>query len=109
MCKNCKGFTLVELLVSLGIWLLVSILLLPSFVQILLERKNEELKITAQQILKEELRIHHLTSLHDKTIQHNNVMYTIRWEFVENGVVKACIFWKDYTGRSVERCGYGKK
>ncbi|RAK22370.1 competence protein ComGE [Anoxybacillus vitaminiphilus] len=109
MCKNCNGFTLIEMLVSLGIWLLVSILLLPSFVQISLERKNEELKMTAQQILKEELHIRHLTSLHDKTIQRNNVLYTVHWEFVENGVVKVCIHWQDYTERVVERCGYAKK
>jgi competence protein ComGE len=106
MCKNCNGFTLIEMLVSLGIWLLVATILLPSFIQISLERKNEELKSTAQQILNEELR---MTTLHDKTIRRNDVLYTIRWEFAENGIMKACIHWQDYTERIVERCGYAKK
>jgi competence protein ComGE len=106
MCKNCNGFTLIEMLVSLGIWLLVATILLPSFIQISLERKNEELKSTAQQILNEELC---MTTLHDKTIRRNDVLYTIRWEFAENGIMKACIHWQDYTERIVERCGYAKK
>ncbi|MBA2869911.1 competence protein ComGE [Anoxybacillus calidus] len=109
MCKNCNGFTLIEMLVSLGIWLLVATILLPSFIQISLERKNEELKSIAQQILNEELRMYDLTTLHDKTIRRNDVLYTIRWEFTENGTMKACIRWQDYTKRAVERCGYTKK
>ncbi|HZG60497.1 MAG TPA: competence type IV pilus minor pilin ComGE [Anoxybacillus sp.] len=109
MYKNCNGFTLIEMLVSLGIWLLVATILLPSFIQISLERKNEELKSTAQQILNEELRMYDFTTLHDKTIRRNDILYTIRWESAENGIMKACIHWQDYTERVVERCGYAKK
>jgi competence protein ComGE len=97
------------MIVSLGIWLMIGAVLLPSFIQISLERKNTELKRMAQQILNEELRTYDFAAKENNTIERNHVIYTIHWEFEEDGIVKACVRWQDYTERLVERCGYTKE
>jgi competence protein ComGE len=108
MSKKYNGFTFVEMLVSLGIWLFLALMLLPSFTQVLVERKNEALKSMAYQLLNEELQTVDLSIQGEKAIKRNQIVYTIRWNLEEDELVKACISWHDYFERFVERCRYVK-
>jgi competence protein ComGE len=108
MSKKYNGFTFVEMLVSLGIWLFLALMLLPSFTQVLVERKNEALKGMAHRLLNEELQTVDLSIQGEKAIKRNQIVYTIRWNLEEDELVKACISWYDYSERFVERCRYVK-
>jgi|GEM_PF-689915 len=107
MSKKYSGFTLIEVIAAIAIWLSLSMLVLPSFVRMEIERKNKMLKATAQQIMSEEIFWHTDSNVQTKEVVRNGYMYTVDWQ-EESGHAKVCIRWHDYLDRLVERCGYTK-
>jgi len=108
MWKKYSGFTFVELIAAITIWVVLTSLVLPSFIQISLERKNETLKSTANQIMNEELLLNNGSKTEGKQVTRNGYAYSVYWQSVEGGNLKVCIRWHDHVGRLTERCGYTK-
>jgi len=107
MSKKYRGFTLIEVIAAIAILLSLSMVILPSFVRMEIERKNEMLKATAQQIMSEEILWHTNPNVQEKEVVRNGYTYTVDWQ-EESGHAKVCIRWRDYLDRMVERCGYTK-
>jgi competence protein ComGE len=107
MCKKCSGFTLVEAVFALALLLVVTTALLPLFTQIAIERQNIALKAKAQQLLS--VALHEEDMKPEATVADGRTTFVLRSYYEENDMWKVCVRWNDYAGRSVERCGYGKR
>lgn len=108
-----KGFTLIEMLLALTIWLMLCTMLLPKLMFVLVERKNIEIMNTGNIILNEELT--HIfqdewIGIGDEMIVKENITYHIAREFNDEiEQWELCLSWKDKRNRHVERCGYARK
>jgi type II secretory pathway pseudopilin PulG len=103
---------LLELLISLNILLVISLVILPQYMLVKNERLNIALQDTAISILKTELQefIHDDQPTENRMITVGNTDYLIRWTYMEDiKKWKVCISWLDTFDRRVERCGYGQR
>jgi competence protein ComGE len=107
MCRKCSGFTLVEAVFALALLFVVTTALLPMFTQIMLERKNIDLKEKAQQLLS--VALHEEQMKPETTVVDGRTTFVLHSYYEENDMWKVCVRWNDYAGRSLERCGYGKR
>ncbi|EZP76134.1 hypothetical protein H839_12694 [Parageobacillus genomosp. 1] len=107
MCKKCSGFTLVEAVFALALLLVVTTALLPLFTQIAIERQNIALKAKAQQLLS--VALHEEDMKPEATVADGRTTFVLRSYYEENDMWKVCVSWNDFAGRSLERCGYGKR
>ncbi|MCH1624914.1 type II secretion system protein [Ferdinandcohnia quinoae] len=110
-CK--KGFTLLEMLIALTIWLLLCTVFLPKLTVILIERKNIEIMNTGNKILSEELAQAFQDTwfeVGEEVIVKENYSYVLMRELNENiQKWEVCVSWTDKRNRIVERCGYAGK
>lgn len=72
---NDKGFTLIEMLVSLSILLMISIYIIPSLLEVLTERKNLSIRNEGNLLLVEQINNYYLCGEFEKTIELNGVEY----------------------------------
>jgi competence protein ComGE len=111
MFRKFNGFTLLETLVALNIWLFLIVSLLPQLIHLEKERYNLTLMATANQVLQEEL-THYLydsASVTFRDVVKDNKYYAISWEEMDTNMIKICVAWKDDVDRDKEKCGYGKR
>lgn len=97
---NEKGFSLVEMLVSISIVFMLSILILPSFMSILIERKNLVLRNEGHIILQEQLYTHyHLFSEIKETDERDGTTYSI-----QNTGKNICVTWENRKQQKEKIC-----
>lgn len=107
MWKNFKGFTLVEVLGALVIWMVIASVLLPGLLRIHQERRGFHLDQEARFILTMELEsIRTETRIFEEsTVNKNGNFYSLA--LVEgNGPAMLCVSYKDYRLLEKERCAY---
>ncbi|WP_339146850.1 MULTISPECIES: type II secretion system protein [unclassified Sutcliffiella] len=107
MWKNSKGFTLVEVLGALVVWMVIASVLLPGLVRMNQERKGFILDQQARFILTLELeRIRTETILFEEsTVNRNGTSYSLT--LVEDIVPPMlCVSYINYRSLEKERCGY---
>ncbi|MFS1517940.1 competence type IV pilus minor pilin ComGE [Bacillus sp. SM2101] len=110
MFKNCNGFSMIELLISLSIWLLLLLILLPPLTHIVQERKNIQLINTANHIVSNRLQIYHTESYFiDEQIEVSNYKFTVAWEDANELLAKVCVSYTDFRKEEKKRCGYTNK
>lgn len=108
LVRNKRGFTLVEMLLAVSIWLMLCATLLPQLLLIMTERKNTEIYSRGRQLLSEELNKEYNgdESNLDRVIK-NGVTYLFSKTFNEElQKWELCITWEDKLSKTYERCGY---
>lgn len=107
MWKSSKGFTLVEVLGALVVWMVIASVLLPGLVRMNQERKGFILDQQARFILTMELEQIRTESqiLEDKTVIRNGTAYSLTLE-AENVPSIMCVTYMNYRSMEEERCIY---
>lgn len=111
MSLKCeKGYTMLEMLLSVSVWLLLCTTLLPQFIVVVAERKNIEILTTGNQLLSEELQTAFQGGVEEydnKVLEKDGTRYWFTKEYHdESNMWVMCNLWDDKLGRKVERCGY---
>ncbi|WP_010678103.1 competence type IV pilus minor pilin ComGE [Bacillus timonensis] len=108
LVKDKRGFTMVEMLLSVSIWLMLCATLLPQFMFIMTERRNIDLRNMGNQLLTEELQkeFNGEASNLGSTVK-NGVTYQFSKTYNE-GLQgwQLCVSWQDKLTKTYERCGY---
>lgn len=107
MWKNCKGFTLLEVLASLVIWMVIASVLLPGLVRINQERKGFALEQQARFILTMELENVRSNDavFQEKTVNKDGTFYSVTL-IEESFPPMLCVSYDDYRLLVKERCMY---
>src|SRR5690554_2902452 len=97
LVRNKRGFTLVEMLITVSIWLLLCATLLPQLLLIMTERKNTEIYNMGRQLLSEELnKEYNGDESNLDSIKKNGVTYLVTKTFNEElQKWELCITWED--------------
>ncbi|WP_404428670.1 prepilin-type N-terminal cleavage/methylation domain-containing protein [Sutcliffiella horikoshii] len=107
MWKSSKGFTLLEVLGALVIWMVIASVLLPGLVRMNQERKGFILDQQARFILTMELEQIRTESqvLEGKTVIRNGTAYslTLKEETIPSVL---CVSYMNYRSLEEERCIY---
>ncbi|MCA1320536.1 prepilin-type N-terminal cleavage/methylation domain-containing protein [Bacillus tianshenii] len=107
MWRQSRGFTLLEVLAALVVWMMIMTLLLPGLVMINQERSSFKHDRTARQLLTKELE--KLRKSGDvfigKEIESNGISFRFH-KSEENGIPAICAVYLDYRKREERRCVY---
>ncbi|WP_157860696.1 type II secretion system protein [Bacillus sp. LL01] len=107
MWRGCKGFTLVEVLAALVVWMMIASVLLPGLIKINQERKGFILEQQARFLLTLELENIRTEKemFTPKTINKGGIMYSLSL-LEEDEPTKLCVNYTDYKLLVKERCVY---
>lgn len=111
MLRNCKGFSLIEVLASLAIWLLLCMTLVPSLLQVIKDRQDNDMLLFASRKLNEAIQgyVNDSNSMDTGPYVYKDNFLYLSWEETEGNSVKACIRWENYKKIQKERCGFARK
>ncbi|WP_078379734.1 type II secretion system protein [Sutcliffiella halmapala] len=107
MWKLSNGFTLLEVLATMVVWMITITLLLPALVMINQERNGFTLDREARFLLNQELesKRSHGDPLSEKIIEkQGRVFQLIRKE--DGSLISICVKYQDYRDREKTRCVY---
>ncbi|NLP50901.1 type II secretion system protein [Bacillus sp. RO1] len=107
MWKSHRGFTLLEVLATLVIWMVIASVLLPGLVRMNQERKGFVLEQQARFILTIELESIRSQEgvFQEKTLNKDGTIYTVT---LKEGTIPPtlCVSYSDYQLLVKERCLY---
>lgn len=108
LVKDKRGFTMVEMLLSVSIWLMLCATLLPQLMLIITERRNTEIYNMGNQLLSEELQKEfNGEPLNIVSTEKNGVTYKFSKSYNERlQKWELCVTWEDKLSKTYERCGY---
>ncbi|WP_110111306.1 competence type IV pilus minor pilin ComGE [Bacillus sp. CGMCC 1.16541] len=111
MWRNCKGYTMLEVVVAFGILLFVVYSTLPLYVSIVQERKNQKILNQANTLLHEELMKYKYSKSYEEGEEYvvNKISYRFHWENHVQGLKKVCVQWVDLSDREKTRCDFIRK
>jgi competence protein ComGE len=111
MLKNCKGYTLLEMLVAFSLLFLLLTHALPLYIHIKQERKNVEMDKSAVKLLHQAILAYKYDGLSpdSSTNTQQGTVYEIDWNEGVSGFLEACISWENQTKRRQKRCDYIRK
>jgi competence protein ComGE len=111
MLKNCRGYTLLEMLVAFSILFLLLAHMLPLYIQIKQERKNIDIEKAAVKLLHEKMLEYKYDGAFPSPSNRvlDGMMYEVTWQQEEQSLFKVCISWEDLSKRSKKRCDYIKR
>lgn len=72
---NERGFTLLEMLISLSILLMVSTFIIPSLMNVLIERKNLVIENEATILLNEQVHLYYHTGTFTELVEQDGIDY----------------------------------
>ncbi|AGT32771.1 competence protein ComG [Geobacillus genomosp. 3] len=108
MCKKCSGgFLLVEGLFALVLLWTTAAVLLPLFMQVVLERNNLVLEEKARRLIA--VALYEEPFVGETTVVDGRTTFRLQAHEEGGRMWKVCVRWNDYAGREVVRCGYGKR
>ncbi|OIJ11305.1 hypothetical protein BKP37_15965 [Anaerobacillus alkalilacustris] len=109
--NNCKGFSLIEVMTSLMILSIMTIIILPTLATVYQERSSIQQEQRAIIILEKVITewIYEGKIVHEMQITEMNTIFTISSEATGKKELTACISWNAANNRSYERCESGKK
>ncbi|MEH7224578.1 type II secretion system protein [Bacillus sp. JJ1566] len=107
LLKDKRGFTMLEMLLSVSIWLMLCVTLLPQLMLIMTERRNTDIFNMGSQLLSEELQKEYNGESTLNNVEKDGVTYKFSKSFNE-GLQKweLCVNWEDKLSKTYERCGY---
>lgn len=107
LVKDKRGFTMVEMLLSVSIWFLLCVTLLPQQMLIMTERRNTEIFNMGNQLLSEELQKEYNGESILNNVVKDGVTYKFAKKFNEElQKWELCVTWEDKLSKTYERCGY---
>ncbi|MEH7380011.1 type II secretion system protein [Bacillus sp. JJ1533] len=107
LVRDKRGFTLVEMLLSISIWLMLCVTLLPQLMIIMTERRNAEIYSMGTQLLSEELQKEYNGEATLDYVNEDGVTYKISKNLNEDlKKWELCVTWEDRLSKKYERCGY---
>ncbi|WP_019154487.1 competence type IV pilus minor pilin ComGE [Robertmurraya massiliosenegalensis] len=105
MLKKCSGFFLVELFLSLTVWMLISLTLLPLYIHVSKQSLDMNKDITANHVLYESLHRYLLEGdFENGDIKRENEWFRIFWEKEVNIPVKVCVKYENSFEQEKEKC-----
>ncbi|MGM9987114.1 MAG: competence type IV pilus minor pilin ComGE [Bacillaceae bacterium] len=106
---NNKGFTLIEIVVSLAILSVLCITILPVYSLQLKQRANMNEERTAMALLNDEVRLFYVDGkAENKIVTKDNRSYEIKWS-LQDYYYKVSIYWKNAQNRDREEALYAKR
>lgn len=107
LVRNKQGFTMVEMLLSVSIWFLLCVTLLPQLMLIITERRNTEIFNMGNQLLSEKLQEEYSGESALEHMVKDGVTYKFSKQFNEElNKWELCVMWEDKRSKTYERCGY---
>ncbi|MEH7238476.1 type II secretion system protein [Bacillus sp. JJ1562] len=107
LVKDKRGFTMVEMLLSVSIWFLLCVTLLPQLMLIMTERRNTEIFNMGNQLLSEELQNEYNGASTLNNVVKDGITYKFTKNFNEElQKWELCVTWEDKLSKTYERCGY---
>ncbi|WP_084795407.1 type II secretion system protein [Bacillus sinesaloumensis] len=111
LLRDKRGFTLVEMLLSVSIWLMLCATLLPQLMILVTERKNTDILNMGNQLLAEELQKGFNGEPSQATTE---VIDGVTYQFFKSYNVmldkwELCVAWEDKLSKRYERCGYSNE
>ncbi|MDX5474486.1 MAG: type II secretion system GspH family protein [Bacillaceae bacterium] len=106
MWKKCEGFTLVETLCALFIWLMIASIIFPSFLLVIVERKNIMLERESRLLLQDftqMMRVNQIQNNEHIELKREGIKFTIYTKNHES-FTKVCVTYHDYKNRIKEKC-----
>lgn len=110
MLKRGDGFSLLEAMMAMALFLAVVLALIPEWTKLSRQKERLDRTQTALNLLDDEMQ----AVLYDRHVQAEKMIeldgrrYQFRWERTgESGLVKACIRFNEHN-KVYERCSYGK-
>jgi prepilin-type N-terminal cleavage/methylation domain-containing protein len=110
--KNCKGFTLVEVITALMVLTIMTLVLLPSLAKIYQERGAIHQEHVALHLLDKAITswiYDNNTLIEENVVIEQNTTYTLTLLLNDDNYIRACINWIGANQRVYERCESGKK
>ncbi|WP_102345604.1 type II secretion system protein [Bacillus sp. Marseille-P3661] len=109
MLVNCKGFSLVEVLVSFALFLMVTSFIVPIFMNVSQERYFLDYKRDALLLLHNEKE----TYLYDKKVLQAKDLLSGNKQFHftaerKGNLVELCIFWEAFLSEQGQTCTFVK-
>ncbi|MEH7384952.1 prepilin-type N-terminal cleavage/methylation domain-containing protein [Bacillus sp. JJ1521] len=105
--RDKRGFTMVEMLLSVSIWFMLCVTLLPQLMLIITERRNTEIFNMGNQLLSEKLQEEYNGESILNHVVKDGVTYTFSKNLNEElQKWEVCVTWEDKLSKTYERCGY---
>ncbi|MDQ0156404.1 hypothetical protein [Robertmurraya andreesenii] len=106
MLSNHKGFFLVELLLSLSMWILMTLSLLPLYIHVNKQSIDTQREITATHLMYDVLHVYLMEGIfEDREEVIKNGSYLINWEAgSESRPTRVCISYEDAFKEQQEKC-----
>ncbi|MEK4147347.1 hypothetical protein NST02_09795 [Robertmurraya sp. FSL W8-0741] len=105
MLKGCRGFFLAELFLSLTVWMLMCLTLLPLYLHVSKQSLDIQKEISATHLMYEVLQ-HYLQDgfMESGIIHRENESFRIHWETGLNSPIKVCIKYENSFAEEREKC-----
>lgn len=106
MWKKCEGFTLVETLCALIIWLMIATVIFPSFLVVVVERKNIMLERESRLLLQDlvqTMRVNPIQNSEHIELNREGGKFTFTTTIHET-YSNVCVTYHDYKNRIKEKC-----
>lgn len=110
--KNCKGFSLLEVIVALSILSIISTSSLSIIITVYKERIAIKESYHALELLQTQIQEWLFDAgdvVQDKVVEVNGTVYVIDMEFQSDSKTKFCVRWNGRNERVYERCEYAKR
>ncbi|TKC19888.1 competence type IV pilus minor pilin ComGE [Robertmurraya kyonggiensis] len=106
MLRNCRGFFLVELLLSLSIWMVMTVSLLPLYIHVSKQSLDIQQEVQATHLLYEVLQRYVLEAVaEDNSITREKFVFAVIWEKESDGEPKrVCVNYEDAFQRAQQKC-----
>lgn len=112
MLKNCRGFSLIEVLSGFSLLIILVSIFIPQMLSVYHERQHLEHRRFAQAYLNDHMQIflYENGELLSGNESIDGQTYTFFNTTLENHLSKFCIQWIEKGGgRAYEKCTYGKR
>lgn len=110
MLANCKGFTLIEVTISLAMITIIIAATAPLFTTVLQERQTVKQQLFAYEIIQNTLEEYRTTNeepIEESSISKDGTDYLLTVRQKTEDMIEICIKWKGKNGRNYEECGTG--
>ncbi|TYR82426.1 type II secretion system protein [Priestia megaterium] len=109
MCKNCRdenGYTLLEMLVAFSLLLILVGTIIPLYIQMKQEEKNQEFSYEATALLHEKILQYKYDEISDENheLKVRNVFYQISSKSYGASGREWCVRWQNINRNWRERC-----
>ncbi|WP_096153433.1 MULTISPECIES: type II secretion system protein [Bacillus] len=104
MWKKCDGFTLLETISALFVWVMIATIIFPSLLTVIVERKNIKLEREARFLLQDKVQVMREDAVYEEMEVKNEGIFFTFIIMNEDPYSKVCVSYNDYKNRKREKC-----